>query len=117
MKKNKILIFLLILVFSGKAQEFSRKDSLRGNLSEIRTCYDVTFYDLFVMVDQQEKSLERSYNIIHFTVVSDFDKMQIDLALNMEVLLIEFEGVELEYSREFDAVYIDLPRVLEKGER
>jgi len=117
MKKNKILLFFLTLVFAGQAQEFTRKDSLRGNLTELRTCYDVTFYDLFVMVDEQEQSLEKSYNIIHFTVVSDFDKMQIDLAKNMEVSRIEFEQKELEFNREFDAVFINFPRVLKKGEQ
>ena len=117
MKKITLILFFISFSFIGTAQEFSRKDSLRGNLTELRTCYDVTFYDLFVMVDQKQKSLERSYNIIHFTVISDFDKMQIDLAFNMQVLLIEFEGLELEYSREFDAVYIDFPRVLKKAEQ
>ena len=117
MKKNKILVFLLTLAFVGQAQEFTRKDSLRGNLTEIRTCYDVTFYDLFVMVDEQERSLEKSYNNIHFSVVSDFDKIQIDLAANMEVMRIEFEGAELEFIREFDAVFINFPRVLKKGEQ
>ena len=115
---RKLILFFVTVcsVLSAISQPFSRKDSLRGDLSKIRTCYDVTFYDLFVMVDQEEKSLEKSYNIIHFTVVSDFDRMQIDLAWNMEVLLIQFEGIELEYSREFDAVYIDFPRVLKKSE-
>ena len=117
MRKNKILILFLMLAFAGQAQEFTRKDSLRGNLTEIRTCYDVTFYDLFVMVDEHEQSLEKSYNNIHFTVVSDFDKMQIDLAQNMEVMRIEFEEGELEFSREFDAVLINFPRVLKKGEQ
>ena len=115
---RKLILFFVTFcgAFSAISQSFSREDSLRGDLSLVRTCYDVTFYDLFVMVDHQEKSLEKSYNIIHFTVVSDFDKMQIDLALNMEVLLIQFEGEELEYSREFGAVYIDFPRVLKKSE-
>ena len=115
---RKLILFFVTFcgVLSAISQPFSREDTLRGDLSLMRTCYDVTFYDLFVMVDHQEKSLEKSYNIIHFTVVSDFNKMQIDLALNMEVLLIQFEGVELEYSREFGAVYIDFPRVLKKSE-
>ena len=117
MEKNTLILFFIAFSFLGTAQEFTRKDSLRGNLTELRTCYDVTFYDLFVMVDQQEQSLEKSYNIIHFTVVSDFDKMQIDLAQNMEVMRIEFEQKELEYSREFDAVYINFPRLLTKGEQ
>ena len=46
MKKNTILLLLFSCTFILQAQEFSRKDSLRGNLTEIRTCYDVTFYDL-----------------------------------------------------------------------
>ena len=92
MRKLISIICTFCCVLLQFLKPFSRKDSLRGNLTEIRTCYDVTFYDLFVMVDEKEKSLEKSYNIIYFTVVSDFDKMQIDLALNMEVLLIEFEG-------------------------
>jgi len=117
MEKNTLILFFIAFSFLGTAQEFTRKDSLRGNLTELRTCYDVTFYDLFVMVDHEEQSLEKSYNIIYFTVVSDFDKIQIDLAQNMEVMRIEFEQKELEYSREFDAVYINFPRVLKKGEQ
>ena len=72
-----------MLVFFGQAQEFTRKDSLRGNLTPIRNCYDVTFYDLKVMIDEQEKSIEGSYNIIHFTAVENFEWFQIDLAANM----------------------------------
>ena len=116
MKKNKILIFLLTLAFVGQAQEFSRKDSLRGNLTPIRTCYDVTFYDLKVMIDEQEKSIERSHNIIHFTALTDFSWFQIDLASNMEVQIIEFEKSQLEFSREFDAVYVYFNRWFEKVE-
>ena len=117
MKKTTILLLLFSCTFILQAQKFSRKDSLRGNLTEIRTCYDVTFYDLFVMVDEKERSLEKSYNIIHFSVVSNFNRIQIDLALNMEVMRIEFEGEELEFSREFDAVFINFPRVLKKGDQ
>ena len=117
MKKNKILIFLLTLAFVGQAQEFSRKDSLRGNLTPIRTCYDVTFYDLKVMIDEQEKSIERSHNIIHFTALTDFSWFQIDLASNMEVQIIEFEKSQLEFSREFDAVYVYFNREVKKGEQ
>ena len=74
---RKLIFFFATFcsVLSVISQPFSREDSLRGDLSSMRTCYDVTFYDLFVMVDQQEKSLEKSYNIIHFNVVSDFDRM------------------------------------------
>ena len=56
MRKYLVISLLLVCVISSSSQEFSRKDSLRGNLTSLRTCYDVTFYDLFVMVDEQELS-------------------------------------------------------------
>ena len=115
----KIILSYICLLFAlpSIAQEYSRKDSLRGNLTPIRTCYDVTFYDLSVMIDEQELSLEKSYNIIHFTALTDFNKMQIDLSSNMEIFSIEFEEDNLDFNREFDAVYINFQRTIKKGEQ
>ena len=69
------------------------------------------------MVDDQELSIENSYNVIYFTSVFDFDKLQIDLFLNMEVQKIEFEGKELYFSREHDAVYVHMPRTIMANEK
>ncbi|MBT3570938.1 MAG: M1 family metallopeptidase [Flavobacteriales bacterium] len=117
MGRNLVAFLLFFITISSFSQEFSRKDSLRGNLTPIRTCYDVTFYDLKVMIDEQEKSIERSYNIIHFTALTNFSWFQIDLASNMEVQIIEFEKSQLEFSREFDAVYVYFNREVKKGEQ
>ena len=82
---------------------------------------------MFVIVDEKERTLERSYNKIHFTAQFDFDEFQIDLAENMEILSILFpDSVEmcddiepclLEYSREHDAVFVKFPRTIKKGEQ
>ncbi len=117
MKKLCTFLVFLLTIKSVFSQEFTRKDSLRGNLTSLRECYDVTFYDLFVMIDDQELSIENSYNIIHFTATSDFIKIQIDLFHNMEVQKIEFEGKELDYSREYNAVYIMFPRIIKEKEK
>ena len=85
--KNLYVLLLIInsvLVFS---QEYTRQDSLRGNLTSIRTCYDVTFYDLNIAIDEKEKSIERSSNTIYFKALSDFNWFQIDLAANMRLCL------------------------------
>ena len=71
MGRYLVAFLLLFITLSSYSQEFSRKDSLRGNLTPIRNCYDVTFYDLKVMIDEQEKSIERSYNIIHLALIGD----------------------------------------------
>ena len=103
MKKIVLVSIYVLYVLSSLGQEYTRKDSLRGTLTSIRTCYDVTFYDLNVVVDEKEKSIKHSENTIYFTALSDFDLFQIDLASNMEILRVEFEGRALDFNREFDA--------------
>ena len=117
MRRIYITFLILLNYFMVFSQEYSRKDSLRGSLTNLRSCYDVYFYDLNVIIDEKEKFIENSFNEISFDVISDFQKIQIDLSLNMEILLIEFEDTELNYTREFDAVFIDFPRELKTGDR
>ena len=117
MKKLYISILLIInssLIFS---QEHTRQDSLRGSLSHIRDCYDVTYYDLDITVDDKEKSIDLSSNTIYFKALSDFNLFQIDLAANMEIISIEFELEELDYSREFDAVFVYFNRQIKEGRK
>ena len=94
---------------------FTKADSLRGYLSPLRTCFDVTYYHLDVAVNPSDSSIKGS-NTIRFKVVNPFKEMQIDLFANMKVDKIEFEdGTPLNYSREFGAVFIYLPKELEKS--
>ena len=55
-----------------------------------------------------------SYNEIYFKATSDFNHFQIDMASNMDVMLIEFEGERLEFNREFDAVFVYFSRTIER---
>ena len=130
MRKSILIIILFCVNFSVFSQEFTRKDSLRGELTPFRTCYDVTYYNLNVTIDEKEKTIERSFNDIYFTTISDFETIQIDLAKNMEILLILFPDkdldsacydveydYELEFTREHDAVFVKFPRIIKKGEQ
>ena len=130
MRKSILIIVLFYVNFSVFSQEFTRKDSLRGELTPFRTCYDVTYYNLNVTIDEKEKTIERSFNDIYFTSISDFETIQIDLAKNMEILLILFPDkdldsacydveydYELEFTREHDAVFVKFPRIIKKGEQ
>ena len=117
MRRFYVLLTLVLCSVFVSSQEYTRKDTLRGKLTPIRTCYDVTFYDLNLFVDEQERSIERSTNIIHFTALENFTWFQIDLASNMEVMIVEFEGNKLEFNLEFDAVYIYFNRKIKKGEQ
>ena len=115
---RKFFLFsLLVNTFFVFSQDFTRRDSLRGNLTDIRTCYDVTYYDLNIFIDDNNRTIERSSNTIYFTALSDFKLMQIDLASNLEIFLIESEGDSLNYIREFDAIYVFFNREIKKDEK
>ena len=115
MRRLFFFVFAFCLSFIVNAQEFSRKDSLRGHLTSLRTCYDVTFYDLFLIIDINERAIERSHNTIHFTATEDFKKIQIDLAQNMELMVVEFEGEHLKFDEEFDVRFIHVERNMDKN--
>ncbi|MFD2905161.1 M1 family metallopeptidase [Sphingobacterium anhuiense] len=109
-----LILFLLLSPFlvngqllSGK-NEFSRKDSLRGQLTPLRTCYDVTYYHLDIDVDIPKRSIAGS-NLIKFKTIQDFNRIQIDLFDNMAIDKILYRGKQLKYTREFNAVFIDFP--------
>ena len=109
-------VILLFFGFSSLSQTFSRADTLRGSLSEIRSCFDVAYYHLDIRLDTEKRFLSGS-NEIRFTAVSAFDSLQIDLFENMDIDSILFEGKILEFNREFTAVYIQMERTINSGER
>ncbi len=98
-----------------KIATFTRADSLRGALSPERTCYDLTYYHLDVKVNPADQSV-RGSNSIYFKVVTSFNRMQIDLFKNMEIEKIVLDdGPAMPFTREFNAVFVNLPKTLEKG--
>jgi aminopeptidase N len=105
MKRFFPFFILLCGLQNSLAQEFTRKDSLRGGFSFERICYDVQRYDLNITINPEEKSI-RGYNDITFKTVKNTQKIQVDLFENMKIDSIIFDGRSLEYKREFDAVFI-----------
>lgn len=105
---NRLLSLILIFTsLSGFAQEtFTRADTLRGTLSPLRSCYDVTYYRLSIEVDIANKSIS-GHNDIHYLATTDFDKLQIDLFANMVIDSITFKGEKLNFTREFNAVFVE----------
>ncbi len=115
---KKILLFSLsLLVFNQiEAQNFSRKDSLQGGLREERTCYDVLRYDLDIRIDPEKKWIFGS-NTITFKVDDDTNKIQVDLFENMILDGITLDNIpKIEFTREFNAIFIHFPKILKKGE-
>ena len=123
MKKiSAIITFLfLIIISSVRAQRnkeaFSRADSLQGNFdSPLRTCYDINYYHLDVKFDIDKKFISGSV-LFKFTATRDFNKLQFDLFANLSIEKIMFKGKELSYKREFNAVFVDFPATIAKGNK
>ena len=92
----------------GREYGFTRADSLQGMLTPLRTCYDVLFYDLDIVVTPENKSI-RGNTAIRFRTIRTFDRMQIDLFANMKIEKILFHGQELAYTRQYNAVFVQFP--------
>ena len=107
---------LSVTSLAAQTDKPTRRDTLRGTLSELRSCYDVTHYDLLVRVDTSYQSIWGE-NTITFLAERDFRVMQVDLFANMVVSKITFQGQTLNLSREYDAINIEFPRDLIAGER
>ena len=96
---------------------YSRADSLRGSLTApLRTCYDITSYHLDVRLDVAQRSLSGS-NLFRFAATRDFSRLQFDLFANMTVDKVVYQGKELPFKREFNAVFVIFPKPIRQGSR
>jgi aminopeptidase N len=113
---------LLALPRLGAAQllqakpAFTRADSLRGTLTPLRSCYDVTYYHLDVKLDIARKAISGS-NQFRFLATQDFTRLQFDLFANLQVQRVLYRGRELPFTREANAVFVTFPQPIRQGTR
>jgi aminopeptidase N len=118
MKLHRSLLILLgIISFNAHAQlgtlkeTFTRADSLRGNLTPLRTCYDINYYHLDVKFDIDKKYISGS-NQFKFTATQDFNKLQFDLYANLKIEKVIYKGKEMPFTREAAAVFVTFPKTI-----
>ena len=120
MKKNfsKILAFSLILFSCQQSNstsnenrphgsqydlpELTQNNYLMGYLNENRSAYRVSYYDINIDFDIEKKSI-KGFVIIKAESRKDLNKIQVDLAENLEIQKISHNDQELAFSRELDA--------------
>lgn len=93
---------------------FSKADSLRGTLTPYRTCYDIKYYHLDVEVDIDNRFIKGS-NLFKFQANEDFNKLQFDLFDNLSVDCVMYQGQNLEFNREYNAVFVKFPNIIKKN--
>lgn len=124
MKKYLKSLLLAFLISSGAQAQgllnksetvFTRQDSLRGSITKERAWWDLKYYHLDVKVDPTEKTITGS-NTIRYTVVSEYNKMQIDLQKPMQIYKITQDGKEQKFVRDGNAFFIELNAAQKVGE-
>jgi len=104
----------LLLAENGYKPDFGLKDSLQGALRPERTCFDVTYYDLSVKVHLKKKSISGKNNI-YFIAKDSSSRIQLDLSDSLNISSISMNGKELNFSRVFNAIFIDFAEPIRKG--
>jgi len=99
---------------TGLPEKFTRRDSLRGTLTPERANYDVTFYNLDLKIDIENKYISGS-NIIQFKVKNNLPVLQFDLFDNLKITKVEWNNKSLEFKREYNAVFVTFPTPLSAG--
>jgi len=120
--KTKLIFLFLSIIIAQTAfaqllqdkQNFSRADSLRGNLTPLRTCYDINYYHLDIKIDIDSQFISGS-NLFKFTATTDFNKLQFDLFENLSITKVIYKGAELKFTREFNAVFLNFPALIKRG--
>ncbi len=108
---KKLAVLFSFFFITTQAQQFSRKDSIKGGLPIERKCFDVKKYELELQVDPEQQNIKGS-NTIRFSVLYETSRIQLDLFANMVVDSIVYDKQKLKYTREYDAVYLDFPSEL-----
>ena len=124
MKKLFFGVSIAFLIgFTAKAQGlmnksetvFKHQDTLRGSITKERAWWDLKYYHLDVKVDPKEKTITGS-NTVRYTVLTESDKMQIDLQEPMKITKVTQNGKELKFERDGNAFFITLNEKQKVGE-
>lgn len=112
--KSVLPFFLLIILSQNlKAQtiktpvEFTHQDTLRGSNTPERAWWDLQHYHLKVKVDPETKSISGS-NTVSYQVVSESNRLQIDLQEPMVLLKAIQNGKELDIEKDGYSYMISL---------
>lgn len=131
MKRTPLFFFSLLILFTflescallgihlkvnnpekaGVLPEFTQETILLGEMTNFRSCFDVSFYDLKLNIDPEHQYLEGKVEI-HAKAVTDFDTLQIDLHPNLDItqLVEKSTGDDIPFTRQERAVMVQLSK-------
>ncbi|MFN3589870.1 MAG: M1 family metallopeptidase [Spirosomataceae bacterium] len=124
---NKPLLIFTVLLFTSllssaqllhtSTQEFTRDDSLRGSITPERAWWDLTYYELRLQVQPENKFFKGS-TTVHYQVLTENQRMQIDLQPPLYVTKVVEQGKEISFTKDgANAYIIQLEKKQQKGQK
>jgi aminopeptidase N len=91
----------------NKPPKFDKETIMLGELTPMRSCYDVSYYDLDIEIKPKKKYISGTVTI-QATALSDFDMFQIDLDQNLDISSLKDvqSNEDLYYTRDQRGVFI-----------
>ncbi len=114
MLKPRLILPFLMIVMTTCAFAGQKDNRIHGELTPLRTCFDVTHYTILVDVNPFTKSIS-GCNMISFKVVDKTSRLQLDFAENMLIDSIEYLSQKLHFTRKKNIVLVDFKSPLNKG--
>lgn len=123
MKKYIILFIAFFIIFTSNAQGllnkseivFTHQDTLRGSITKERVWWNLKYYHLDIKVNPFDKTITGN-NTVRYTVLKEYNKMQIDLQEPMQIYKVLQGGKELKFERDGNAFFIQLSEDQKVGE-
>lgn len=98
----------MILTACVYGQEaFTLQDTLRGSITPERAWWDLNYYDLYLNVDPENRSIS-GYNTIRYKVLEPGKRLQIDLQSPLKIEAVLQDGKELTFKSKGSAHFINL---------
>lgn len=114
---RSLFIFLILLLnFNVSAQQFSHQDTLRGTITPERIWWDLNYYHLDIKVDPTDSTI-KGQNTIVYTVLNEYQIMQIDLQSPLKIVKATQNNIPLDIYKDGNAHFIELPEMQEIGDR
>ncbi len=102
-----LIVFTLLFQNNLYSQKFTKQDSLRGSVTKERSWWDLQHYDININVFPNKKTISGE-NTIQYKVIKQFQTMQIDLKIPMQISKVTQNNKNLDFTREGNVFYINL---------
>ncbi len=119
MKIHFSLIFSIFIIgqsFNAYSQKFTHQDTLRGSITPERIWWDLNYYHLDIKVDPSDSTI-KGQNTIIYTVLEEYQIMQIDLQPPLRIVNATQNNIPLDIYSEGNAHFIELPEIQEIGDK